>query len=144
MLAAFNRRRRYNRFKYGHQSLELDRLKFVHTISKKDSDLHVTEVKDCRGGGKPKKKKTWGSETRYSTTCSFFQQKGGCFMRSCKYSHKCAVCHRFGHGAIDCYNRRYKDKTENRGSESKREGERRTDRETPPNPRFRRARADDP
>ena len=46
VVAGFNRRRRYNRFKYGHQTMELDKLRFAHTISEKDSDLHATEVKD--------------------------------------------------------------------------------------------------
>ena len=45
VLAGFNRRRRYSRFKYGHHTMELDRLRFEHTISEKDSDLQATEVR---------------------------------------------------------------------------------------------------
>ena len=46
VLAGFNRRRRYNRFKYAHHTLELDRLRFEHTISENDSDLQATDFKD--------------------------------------------------------------------------------------------------
>ena len=39
VLAGFNRRRRHNRFKYGQQTLEFDRLRFAQTASEYDSDL---------------------------------------------------------------------------------------------------------
>ena len=52
VLAGFNRRRRYNRFKYAHHTLELDRLRFQHTSSEKDSDLQATEVKTKEKGEK--------------------------------------------------------------------------------------------
>ena len=52
VLAGFNRRRRYNRFKYAHHTLELDRLRFQYTSSEKDSDLQATEVKKKEKGEK--------------------------------------------------------------------------------------------
>ena len=39
VLAGFNRRRRHQRFKYGHRTLEFDRLRFAQTASDLDSDL---------------------------------------------------------------------------------------------------------
>ena len=69
VLAGFNRRRRYSRFKYGHHTLELDRLWFAHTVSEKDSDLFATEVKKNRKAGK---------STGFTTLCTFFQRAGGC------------------------------------------------------------------
>ena len=48
VLAGFNRRRRHSRFKYGNQSLEMDRLRFAQTASDRDSDLYATEVKSAK------------------------------------------------------------------------------------------------
>ena len=44
ILAGFNRRRRFNRFKYGNRTLEFDRLRFANTASELDGDEHATEV----------------------------------------------------------------------------------------------------
>ena len=49
MLAGFNRRRRYKRFKYGHCNMELDRLRFADTATPKDSDLLASEVTANKG-----------------------------------------------------------------------------------------------
>ena len=68
VLAGFNRRRRYRRFKYGHCNLELDRLRFASTASPKDSDLFASEVvshKDSENEGN-----TSSRRTRYQVLCN--------------------------------------------------------------------------
>ena len=64
VLAGFSRRRRYGRFKYGNNTLALDRLRFGHTISEKDSDLYATEVVKFQSGDKKGKKRTQTSNTK--------------------------------------------------------------------------------
>ena len=138
VLAGFNRRRRYNRFKYGHHTMELDRLRFEHTISEKDSDLQATEV----SGLDKTEKRSRNRDTRFMTVCSFYQQAGGCTAKECRYTHKCAVCHKLGHGAVNCYQRRYSRRPENNNNrEQNRRTEAKSETDRPPNPRFRRARA---
>ena len=137
VLAGFNRRRRYNRFKYGHHTLELDRLRFEHTISENDSDLQATDFKDREKS----EKRTRNRGARFNIVCSFYQQEAGCSLRGCRYVHKCAVCHKLGHGAINCYRRRYQGKAENLKEEQNRQGDVKREADKPPNPRFRRARA---
>ena len=44
VLAGFNRRRRYRRFKYGHHSLDIDRLRFASTKSANDNDFCASEI----------------------------------------------------------------------------------------------------
>ena len=113
-------------------------MRFEHTISEKDSDLHATEVSSKEKAAKRARNR----DARYNTVCSFYQQRGGCSSKDCLYSHKCAVCHRLGHGAIDCYQRRYRGKPANNNGEQTKRSEVKSDTDRPPNPRFRRARAD--
>ena len=44
VLAGFNRRKRHGQFKWGHQTLEFDRLRFAETASELDSDLKASDV----------------------------------------------------------------------------------------------------
>ena len=137
--AGFNRRRRYDRFKYGHQTLELDKLRFAYTASEKDSDIYASEVKEAQGSLK-NKKRSQKEETRWSPVCSFFQRQMGCNQKAYRFAHKCSICYRFGHGAIDCFSRRSSSTSENNVAPTRRQ-EARNEKERPPDPRHRRARA---
>ena len=134
VLAGFNRRRRYSRFKYGHHTLELDRLRFAHTVSEKDSDLFATEVKKNRKAGK---------STGFTTLCTFFQRAGGCSQNNCLFSHKCSICSKPNHGAVDCFSRRQNGNRTKKRQDPKTREDTMQEPEKPPHPRFRRARADD-
>ena len=130
VLAGFNRRRRFGRFKWGQQTLEFDRLRFGETASEKDSDLFATEVV----GSKPKKKagEKDGGNSSSGAFCRYYQKAAGCYRRQCTYAHKCIICNRRGHGAVTCVAL---------GRASDRESHRRSSEERPPNPRTRRVRA---
>ena len=137
VLAGFNRRRRQNRFKYGNSTLDFDRLRFAETASKLDSDLCATDVV---GGTKEKKKdnKSNPGENANSTSgaiCRFYQKTAGCRRTKCIYVHKCIICNRTGHGAVNCYARtKFKEEPVST-SQATRSDER------PPDPRTRRAHA---
>ena len=133
--SAFGRRRKYNRFKYGNQCLDLDRLRFSHTKSEKDHDLLAKDVT-----GASKKGKSSGSEsTNLSLSyCRFFQREGGCRFSygQCRFAHKCILCNSQEHGATSCSNRkRTRKSVETGGSSQQRK------KSQPPDPRFRRDRA---
>ena len=133
VLAGFNRRRRYQRFKCGHHTLELDRLRFATTASTLDSDLLAKDIVKKE----PKLARTNRTNQESGTgPCWFFQRQFGCRRDPCPFVHKCTICDKPGHGAFDCHTRRYRDDHE-AGPRSNRDGER----ERPPNPRTRRARA---
>ena len=149
VLEGFNRRRRYQRFKFGHHTLELDRLRFAHTSSGQDSDLRATEMMDGQGSARTGKR-TRRSQERYTTTCSYFQRPGGCTQNMCRYTHKCSVCNKPSHGAIDCYQRRYggnvgnKNRWTSKQTEPKGEKDKSLqEKDKPPHPRFRRSRANE-
>ena len=132
ILAGFNRRRRFNRFNYGNRTLEFDRLRFANTASELDGDQHAMEV-----GGKKKKKDSGKTKDSYysGAICRFYQRKNGCYRKKCIYSHRCILCDKAGHGAIDCpSNRRESEESTSRDQTTR-------SRERPPNPRTRRARA---
>ena len=133
VLAGFNRRRRYQRFKFGHHTLELDRLRYATTASSLDSDLLATELsKKGVKSENPSIAKRWSR----LDPCYFFQRQAGCRRDPCPFVHKCTICEKPGHGAVDCRTRRHRDNREE-GSRGNQEGEQ----ERPPNPRSRRARA---
>ena len=130
VLAAFNRRRRFNRFKYGNVNLEFDRLRFANTATESDGDHHATEVK----GNKNKKENRGGKGSYYSgAVCRFYQREPGCFRRKCVYAHRCIICNKAGHGAVTCSSSQ--ENNEDRSPRPTRS------RERPPDPRTRRARA---
>ena len=133
VLAGFNRRRRHGRFKFGHYNLELDRLRYAFTATPRDSDLAAADVtKD-----NPKQSQST-SKKQYSARdpCWFFQRTAGCRRNPCPFTHKCMICNRPGHGAVDCQSRRNR---EDRRPETRETENSAHDR--PPNPRSRRARA---
>ena len=132
VLAGFNRRRRYGRFKWGHRTLEFDRLRFAQTASEKDSDLFATELvesKTNKNSGRKNGGNSWGA------ICKFYQKAAGCFRQSCIYAHRCIICNKRKHGAVNCMTLR---RASERGERSREE---RKSEERPPNPRKRRARA---
>ena len=143
VLAGFNRRRRYNRFKHGSHTLEVDRLRFQHTITEKDSDLYATEVLKKKGTDQQKdnSRRDGTNVIRFNRVCNFFQRARGCSYNGCKFIHKCAVCNRLGHGAIDCYSRRPQNRTGTRISKTDSTSEQAITQTRPPNPRTRRSRA---
>ena len=122
--------------------MDFDRLRFAETTSKLDSDLRATEV------GSTKDKKNSRGETETSSTgaiCRFFQKTAGCRRTKCMYTHKCIICNKLSHGAVNCY-ARTKLKEENNPSERATRSEVRSNQATrsedrPPDPRTRRARA---
>ena len=133
VLAGFNRRRRHGRFKFGHYNLEIDRLRYATTATARDSDLSATDVtKD-----NPKQTESIGKK-QYSAKdpCWFFQRTAGCRRNPCPFTHKCMICNKPGHGAIDCRSRRNRDDAMSRTRETEE-----TAHDRPPNPRSRRARA---
>ena len=133
MLAGFNRRRRHQRFKFGHHTLQLDRLRFADSVSSLDSDLYATEL--TKNNKKEGQSYNRGRSSR-SEPCYFFQRISGCRRYPCPFTHKCSICGALGHGAIDCTSRRHRD---DRGTGSDEPKEEKPDR--PPDPRKRRARA---
>ena len=132
ILAGFNRRRRFERFKWGQQTLEFDRLRFGQTASDKDSDLFATEFMDRKTNTNDKQGGEKEGDNSAGAICRFYQKPAGCYRRRCTYAHKCIICNRRGHGAVDC-------ETIRRASE--RETPRSRQEERPPDPRTRRARA---
>ena len=125
VLAGFTRRKKYGRFKCGQLNLDFDRLRFASTITPKDSDLCAKEVT--------------AKSNNERSLCRHFQKQFGCsFGTSCRFSHRCAICNAAGHGAFLCRSRRSAD-AEGISTASGT----RPRRERPPNPRFRRSRAND-
>ena len=63
VLAGFNRRRRFQRFKFAHHTLELDRLRYATTTGPLDSDLLASELtkltKDRVKSVQPDSTKRW-------------------------------------------------------------------------------------
>ena len=99
VLESFNRRRRFNRFKYGDCTLDLDRLRFAETASELDEDRHVAKISEK----KSKKDNLTGKDSYYSgAICKFYQRKSGCYRAKCIYAHRCIICTKTGHGAITC------------------------------------------
>ena len=90
VLDGFSRRRRYGRFKHGLHTLELDKLRYGHTISEKDSDLYATEVLKVRGDERTKKRQPYSGNKRFDTVCTFFQRAEGCRVSECRFAHKCS------------------------------------------------------
>ena len=90
VLAGFNRRRTSGRFKQGHQSIVMDRLRFSHLASSNDD----------YGDSRPRRKK----RTRFvSRACFYFQKREGCNNpKTCKFKHKCNICWSQSHGAAFC------------------------------------------
>ena len=72
VLAGFNRRRRFGRFKWGQQTLEFDRLRFGQTASDKDSDLFATEVMDRKTNKKDKKGGEKEVDNSAGAICRFY------------------------------------------------------------------------
>ena len=104
VLAGFNRRRRYQRIKYDHQNLEMDRLRFAETTNSKDDDLQSTDVLEASKEIETVKR----SKTRvssYNYPCRFYNRVNGCRNNRCQYIHKCAICNLPSHGAINCRSR---------------------------------------
>ena len=132
VLAGFNRRRRHGRFKYGNQTLEFDRLRFAQTASEKDSDLFATEVVEKKGSSVTSQSK---DSSMPGAFCKFYQKAGGCNRQPCIYYHKCIICNKRNHGAVNCFSRRRTDRREVTHQETA------ESQEIPPNPRRRRARA---
>ena len=131
VLAGFNRRRRLGRFKCGHQTLEFDRLRFAQTASEKDSDLFATEMLEKKS--KKSTRQPVGNRTS-GPICRFYQKDEGCHRQPCMYSHRCIICNKSNHGAVNCIAAR-------RNSKQWGQGEMAETREKPPDPRKRRARA---
>ena len=90
VLAGFNRRRTSGRFKQGHPSIVMDRLRFSHLASSNDD----------YGDSRPRRKK----RTRFvSKACFYFQKREGCNNpKTCKFKHKCNICWSQSHGATFC------------------------------------------
>ena len=119
-LPGFSRRKTHGRFKCGQLNLDFDRLRFTNTITPKDSDLQAKEVTQNQT-----------SSSAGKGLCKFFQKPMGCrFGLTCKFAHRFAICNNADHGAITCPESFPEGTLGNRS---------RSDR--PPNPRFRRARA---
>ena len=106
VLAGFNRRKRYNRFKFGQYNLELDRLRYATTTSENDSDKLATEV--TAGKVSRVKRTIAGNRNRGTSTpwCRFFQRPTGCRRQTCNFVHKCVICASPEHGATGCSVRR--------------------------------------
>ena len=136
VLAGFNRRRRHHRFKYAHQNLAIDRLRFADTTSPLDSDFQASDIKTNAKSGESNKVKSKGEKAQFVSLCIFFQRSGDCRSRNCRFSHKCAICSKPGHGATDCIRRRYSAATEYTNNPRDL-----TEADNPPNPRTRRNRA---
>lgn len=128
VLAGFSRKKKYGRFKCGQLNLDFDRLRYASTITPKDSDLFATEV-------------TKRKESDPKSLCRHFQKQSACgFGKSCKFSHRCAICNAASHGAFSCWKRDQNNSS--RQNEEPAPAVRGLRRGRPPNPRFRRDRAD--
>ena len=131
VLQGFNRRRHVGRFKVGSQDIEMDRLRFSHKASGKDSDVKQERTsKTTKSGG--------GS----SPMCHFFQRQQGCRMTTrCKFEHKCMICGARSHGAFKCYSREANLQTSRSHRENRRARPESRANSVPPDPRRRRSRA---
>ena len=134
VLAGFNRRKRHGRFKWGNQTLEFDRMRFAETVSEMDSDFKATDIHKKKISKNAKLVKGANS----GAICRYFQREGGCRRQPCIYTHKCIVCERPSHGAVNCYSLQ---QAPNQKFVSKVHEIRTKSEERPPNPRTRRARA---
>ena len=134
VLAGFNRRKRHGRFKWGNQTLEFDRMRFAETVSEMDSDFKATDIHKK----KISKNARMVKGTNSGAICRYFQREGGCRRQPCIYTHKCIVCERPSHGAVNCYSLQ---QAPNQKFVSKVHEIRAKSEERPPNPRTRRARA---
>ena len=126
VLAGFNRRRRYRRFKYDHQNLEMDRLRFAGTKSVKDGDLQAVDITELKKEGQTETRSS-NKANIFNYPCRFYNRANGCRNSNCRYVHKCAICNSPSHGAISCRSRRANDGAAADGR--------------PPDPRTRRDRA---
>ena len=129
----FWRQKIYKRTKYGQLNMHFDRLRFAETETLEDNDdkvkeAKVKEVKESKGTPRT-------SNGGIPATCRYYQQPGGCRYRTdmCKFTHKGVICNRPGHGAVACRVRTPTTRVEPVRTEERRR---------PPNPRFRRERAD--
>ena len=135
VLASFNRRRRWQRFKFGHYNMELDRLRFADTATPKDGDELVLAAKDKKAQQAAQVKKATRTKEAMPW-CHFFQRLRGCRRRGgCQFVHKCVICTNANHGAAKCPTR-WESANERPRTEDRKSPER------PPNPRQRRARAE--
>ena len=93
VLEGFNRRRNFGRFKLGHHSIDLDRLRFSHTATPDDNDSLV-----------PNSSGDYRANSRISSAlCHFFQRRMGCKTPvRCRFTHKCVICGSRYHGASEC------------------------------------------
>ena len=129
VLAGFGRRKRQGRFKCGQLNLHFDRLRFAETATPEDNDMMAKDL--------TKKTPQQQRIPDHLNICKFFQKPGGCRFSSsdCRFVHRCVICNMTNHGAITCYTR-----TNSSGPEPARRRESQRQ-ERPPNPRFRRGRA---
>ena len=100
VIEGLGRRKTFQRFKSNNQGMDIDRLRFSHTATPKDSDLEANEVT-------AKAQRTESRSTgTMQTYCCFFNRTRGCrYYNNCIYTHKCIICNRADHGASRCWQR---------------------------------------
>ena len=136
LLEGFNRHRNLGRFKFGHQSIDVDRLRFAHTASTNDHD---------RFAGNTGRTSTRSSTTRSTAVCQYYQRRIGCINTTgSRFVHKSIICGNRSHGAAECESRRANDRAPRAGARRRQRRNDDNDREAsvPPDPRRRRGRAD--
>ena len=134
VLAGFTRRKTYGRFKCGQLNLDFDRLRYANTVTEKDNDLQAVEV--------VRNNQTSAQTSGFRGICKFYQQPAGCrYGTKCTFLHKCVICNDGNHGAKACGVRRDPNTGERRLEATAAGARDDALQDRPPNPRFRRARA---
>ena len=141
VIEGLSRRKTFHRFKHNHRGMYIDRLRFRHTVTPKDSDLETNEV-TSKGGKQSSSNQQTEAKNNYTTQdyCCFFNRARGCrYYNNCFYVHKCIICNRADHGASRCW-QRSEDGSGQQQSGLDQSGAQ-SQRDTPPDPRRRRDRA---
>ena len=130
VIAGLGRRKTFQRFKSNNQGMDIDRLRFSHTATPKDSDLEAIEVTAKSPRAEPR------STGTMQTYCCFFNRPRGCrYYSNCIYTHKCIICNRADHGASRRWQR--SEETSNQRQTGLGQSGAQVRRETPPDPRHR-------
>ena len=127
---AFTRRWCTGSFRSGERGIELDTLVHMSTKGEKDNDDTI-ETQSITG-------------TSQKQRPCFAFQNDNCSRTRCRYLHECLMCGSSSHGASRCSsNRRRRSRRSSERSSSRRDTNQCEEKERPPHPRYRRARANE-
>ena len=107
-LQGFNRHRNLGRFKFGHQAIDVERLRFAHTAPTNNHN---------RFTGRTGRTSTKSHTTRSTAVYQYYQRRIGCINTTeCRFLLMCIICGIRFHGAAECESHRANDKGSRTGA----------------------------